>query len=75
VSDSKDMIFYELGIKNIEKLKHEKPVLITKAISWLLRSMVKNHKNEVEKYIKNNLESLPKIAIRETQKKLITGTK
>ncbi len=75
VNNSKDPRFYELGIENIEKLKHEKPILITKAISWLLRSMVKNHKNLVTKYIQDNLETLPKIAIRETQKKLLTGKK
>lgn len=64
-----------LSFDNIERLKHEKDILITKAISWLLRSMIKNFKNDVAEYLKNNKSSLPKIAVRETRKKLLTGRK
>jgi len=64
-----------LAINNIDALKHEKEILITKAISWLLRSMIKNYRSIVEDYLKNNKGSLPAIAIRETQKKLLTGKK
>ncbi|MBI2314815.1 DNA alkylation repair protein [Candidatus Daviesbacteria bacterium] len=33
----------DLAFENIDKLKAEKDVLITKAISWVLRSLIKNH--------------------------------
>ncbi|MFH0937510.1 MAG: DNA alkylation repair protein [Candidatus Daviesbacteria bacterium] len=65
----------DLAFENVEKLKLEKDVLITKAISWLLRSLITHHKGEVGEYVKANLENLPKIAIRETEKKLLTGKK
>jgi 3-methyladenine DNA glycosylase AlkD len=63
------------AIANIEKLKHEKEILITKAISWLLRSMVKHHKKQVASYIEKNKSTLPAIAVRETMMKLTTGKK
>lgn len=63
------------ALKNVSKLKHEKEVLITKAISWLLRSMVKNYKKLVADYIKENKDSLPSIAVRETLTVLETGKK
>jgi 3-methyladenine DNA glycosylase AlkD len=59
----------------IDMLKHEKEVLITKAISWTLRSMVKLHKSDLKKYIDKNKASLPAIAVRETLMKLKTGRK
>lgn len=53
----------------------EKHVMITKAISWLLRSLIKYHKNEVTVYLKKNSLTLPKIAVREVRRKLETGKK
>ena len=72
-SDDEDMAKIALG--NIDRLKPEKEVLITKAISWLLRSMIRHHKKAVAKYVKQNHNTLPKIAVRETLVKLQTGTK
>lgn len=65
----------ELAIANIERLKSEKEILITKAISWLLRSMIKNYRKTVEQYLKEQESSLPAIAVRETKTKLLTGRK
>jgi 3-methyladenine DNA glycosylase AlkD len=65
----------DVALDNIDRLKHEKEILITKAISWLLRSMVKHHRKDVEKYLKKNLDVLPAIAVRETLTKLKTGRK
>jgi 3-methyladenine DNA glycosylase AlkD len=65
----------EVAFKNIDRLKSEKSNLITKAISWLLRSMIKLHQAAVVTYLEENKESLPKIAVRETRVKLKTGTK
>lgn len=65
----------QTAFDNIDRLKTEKDVLITKAISWVLRSMVKYYSRQVREYIDDNRETLPKIAIRETEMKLKTGRK
>ena len=71
----KDDDIAEVALQIIERLKHEKPVLITKAISWVLRSMIKNYRQTVSDYLDENADTLPKIAVRETKKKLDTGRK
>ena len=63
------------ALKNVNRLKSEKEVLITKAISWVLRSMIKNYKPLVSAYLKENAASLPPIAVRETKAVLKTGKK
>jgi len=65
----------ELALATIDKLKHEKEILVTKAVSWVLRSMVKNYRKMLEHYLKENADTLPKIAVRETMTKLKTGVK
>jgi 3-methyladenine DNA glycosylase AlkD len=65
----------KLGFTLIDRLKGEKEILITKAISWLLRSMVRYHKGMVSDYVKVNRETLPAIAVRETMVKIETGRK
>jgi 3-methyladenine DNA glycosylase AlkD len=70
-----DEDFATVALKNVDRLKGEKEVLITKAISWLLRSMVKNFKPLVAAYIRENKDTLPKIAVRETTTVLKTGKK
>lgn len=67
--------FSKLAFKVIDTLKLEKEILITKAISWLLRSMTTRHKKEVSVYLKKSTDTLPKIAIRETLRKIMTGKK
>lgn len=64
-----------LAFKNIDHLKGEKEVIITKAISWVLRSMIKHYRELVSAYMKANADTLPKIAVRETMVKLKTGRK
>jgi len=73
--DSPDNRFYKLALKNIDKLKSEKDILITKAISWVLRSMIKYHPDIVKDYLQKNTNTLPKIAVREVSTKLLTGKK
>lgn len=75
VSDSPDLRLSKLAFENIGRLKNEKDILITKAVSWLLRSLIRHHKREVAAYIKRNADSLPKIAVRETRRKFLTGRK
>lgn len=65
----------KIAIPNIESLKHEKDILITKAISWLLRDMIKNYRKDVIEYLKKNEKTLPAIAVRETKRKIETGRK
>ncbi|MBI5304196.1 MAG: DNA alkylation repair protein [Chloroflexi bacterium] len=75
VRESDDARLAKLALANVDKLKHEKDILITKAVSWILRSLIKHHRAEVEAYLAANADTLPKIAIRETRVKLETGTK
>ena len=72
---SDDIRFRDLAFANIEVLKAEKAILITKAVSWLLRSMTSRHHAAVAAYVEANAASLPAIAVRETRTKLRTGTK
>lgn len=64
-----------LAFNTINTLKHEQEILITKAISWLLRCMIKYHRAEVISFLKENEDSLPKIAVRETMTVIKTGKK
>jgi 3-methyladenine DNA glycosylase AlkD len=75
IARSADERLLRVAIQNIETLKCERDVLITKAISWLLRSMVKHHRREVLVYLNENADSLPAIAVREATRKLTTGRK
>lgn len=70
-----DQAIAKTAFQIIDRLKREEAILITKAISWLLRSMVKLYKAEVQRYIDQNEGSLPKIALRETRTVLLTGKK
>ena len=70
-----DPRFRDLGFDVIERLKGERPILITKAVSWLLRSMSPRHGAAVAAYLEASAASLPSIAVRETRTKLATGTK
>lgn len=63
------------AFENILTLCGEKDILITKAISWLLRSLIKHHKYAVQEFLDENHEQLPPIAVRETIQKLKTGRK
>jgi len=72
---SDDPRLSKLAFQNIENLKSEKEILITKAVSWLLRSLVSFHKQEVLIYLEKNKDTLPKIAYREALSKALTGRK
>ncbi len=71
----KDVRFRDESFEIISRLQVERDILITKAVSWLLRSMTTHHAAAVKRFLRNNAETLPKIAIRETNTKLKTGTK
>lgn len=75
VRDSEDPRLEEMAFRNIDKLKQNRHILVTKAISWLLRDLIKHHRQKVETYLRDNEDTLPRIAIRETRTKLLTGKK
>lgn len=72
---SDDARFRDLAFEVVERLKGERAILITKAVSWLLRSMAARHGEAVSAYLDAKAGSLPAIAVRETRTKLRTGTK
>lgn len=75
VRHSSDCRLSKTSFENIDKLKHDRNILITKAISWLLRDLIAHHRKEVETYLKRNAADLPAIAAKETINKLRTGRK
>lgn len=75
VRDSADTRLADTAFSLIESLKANRNILITKAVSWLLRALIKNHRDQVETYLAENEGTLPKIAIRETRQKLLDGKK
>ena len=72
---SDDKRLADLGFEVIRLLQSEREIIITRAVSWLLRSMVRHHKRVVATYLKRNLSSLPAVAVRETRRKIATGRK
>jgi 3-methyladenine DNA glycosylase AlkD len=72
---SSDERLRDVALEVIEGLSAERDILITKAISWLLRSMVTHHRMRVRQLLDTHARVLPKIAIRETRTKLDTGRK
>jgi 3-methyladenine DNA glycosylase AlkD len=72
---TQDADMAEKAFDNILRLSGERDVLITKAISWLLRSMIKLYRREVTAFVKEHAGRLPAIAARETRAKLLTGVK
>jgi 3-methyladenine DNA glycosylase AlkD len=72
---SDDARFRDLAFAVVERLKGEREILITKAVSWLLRSMAARHGPAVAAYLDASAGSLPAVAVRETRTKLRTGTK
>lgn len=75
VRHSPDKRLADLSFENIIPLMKEKNILITKAISWLLRHLIKNHREEVKAFLNRYSTQIPLIAIRETKRKLLTGRK
>jgi 3-methyladenine DNA glycosylase AlkD len=72
---SDDERLVALAFEIIDTLKPEREIIITKAVSWLLRSMVQHHKRAVAAFVKENRTSLPAVAVRETMRKIATGRK
>ena len=65
----------DLAFETVETLKAERPIIITKAVSWVLRSMAERDAGPVADYLDRHASSLPAIAVRETRRKIATGRK
>ncbi len=65
----------DLAFETIDTLKREREVILTKAVSWLLRALTEHHPEEVARYLDAQGPSLAAIAVRETRVKLATGRK
>jgi 3-methyladenine DNA glycosylase AlkD len=72
---SDEVRFRDLGLATVERLQGERDILITKAVSWLLRAMSPRHASEVAAYLDAHAADLPAVAVRETRAKLRTGRK
>ena len=75
VAHSTDARLHNLAFQSVTQLALESDILITKAISWLLRSQVDTQKSMVAVFVAEHATQLPKIAVRETRRKLETGKK
>ena len=65
----------DLAFETIDALKLEREIIITKAVSWLLRSLAEHHPEDVRRYLEAEGPALPAIAVREARAKLATGRK
>ncbi len=73
--ESGDVRLISTALANVERVKHETDKLITKAVSWILRESIKQHRQTVGAYVAGEADSLPQIAVREFKKKFETGKK
>ena len=63
------------GLANVERLQGERDRMITKAVSWVLRSMIAEQPETVRRYLDENSGELQSTVVREVRKKLETGRK
>lgn len=75
VKQSADPRLRDLSFQVIDILRGEKSIVITKAVSWLLRNLIKYHATAVRQYLAAHKDKLPPIAVRETNNKLKHGVK
>ncbi len=71
----KDLSFPDLTLELVDQVKDERHPMITKAVSWALRGLIKKHPQRVAAYLGANREMLAPHAVREVDNKLRTGPK
>jgi 3-methyladenine DNA glycosylase AlkD len=59
----------------VQRLQGERDRMITKALSWVLRTMIAEQPDAVRRYLAGNAGELPSAVVREVRKKLETGRK
>jgi len=72
---SQDAGFRDLSLALIDRVKAERHPMITKAVSWALREMIKQHPDQVAAYLEENRKQLAAHVVREVSNKLRTGLK
>jgi len=65
----------DLTFQLVDRVKEERHPMITKAVSWALREMVKLHPDQVAAYLEANRGVLAAHVVREVTNKLRTGLK
>ncbi len=65
----------DLTLELVDRVKGEGDSMITKAVSWALRGLIKTHPGRVESYLQGNREALAAHVVREVDNKLRTGLK
>lgn len=75
VRGSDDTRLAGVAFANLDRLKEEKDILISKAVSWLLRALIKHHRLRVKDFVAKNREVLSKFVVREVENKLQFGRK
>ncbi len=70
-----DPAFADLTFALLERVKGERDPMITKAVSWALREMIKHHPDRVAAYVQENRRVLVGHVLREVNNKLHTGLK
>jgi len=72
---SKEPTLVALTLDLIDQVKEERHPTITKAVSWALRALLKNHPDHVVAYLEANRSMLATDVVREVSNKLRTGRK
>lgn len=75
VRRSSDERLAQLAITTVDTARPDRDPLVTKAVSWLLRDLVANHRLIVAEYLDRHASELAPLVVRETRTKLRTGTK
>ena len=65
----------DLTLRLVEQVAEEQHPMITKAVSWALRGMVKTHPDRVAAYLEDRQDVLAAHVVREVRNKLRTGLK
>lgn len=71
----KHLSFPDLTLELVDCVKGERHPMITKAVSWALRELIKKHPDVVAQYLDANTETLAPHVVREVRSKLETGRK
>ena len=72
---SADPRLTQRALENVLHLQHERDRMITKAVSWTLRSMIATQPETVRAYLEANADSLQSTVVREVRTRLETGRK
>ena len=63
------------SLANLGVLKADRDPLVSKAVSWLLRTLIAHHRSTLEAWMDTNRSDLPAAVRREVETKLSTGLK